>query len=156
MRNWGLKADLGTLVELWLDFTPVLQGHCAQTIEYWTNNTNVSTVLPITLYNQTIHLSIPHFPPRTTTSLLLSLDAPMQEALHSVEILQPIQQPGLSRLQGRTARRAVAASRAWLGAALFAVVMAVLVGTALLVRKYRRDHQPLRHIELSNQRNLPF
>lgn len=156
VRNWGLKEENGTEIELWLDFIPILQGNCSQTTEYWANQTKVWTTLPLTLNNQTIRLSIPHIPSRTTTSLLLALDAPMHSALITVEVLQSVPQPGLTRLQGRTAWKAAAASRAWLGAALFALVMAVLVGTALIVRKYRRDHQPLRHIELSDQRVMQF
>lgn len=150
VRNWGLKGDFGTVVEMWFDFDPILQQNCSQITEHWSNHTSVPTYLPVTSNNKTIHILISQFGPRATTTLLLSMEAPEHRDLFSVELLQVVSQPGLGSLHSRAARKNTT-SRAWLGAVLFAVVMATLVGVAILVRKYRREQQPLRHIELSHQ-----
>ena len=150
VRNWGLKGDFGTVVEMWLDFDPVLLQNCSQITEHWGNHTSVPAYLPVTSGNKTIHVFVPQFAPRATTTLLLSIEAPEHRDLFTVELLQSVPQPGLGNLHSRAARKSTT-SRAWLGAVLFAAVMVTLVGIAILVRRYRRDQQPLRHIELSYQ-----
>lgn len=151
VQNWGLMGDFDTKVEIQLDFNPVVRNDDFEMRTFdWRNQTNSTTELSITTLRKTLSLHVPEFPPRSTSTLTLYLQSPDQAGLYSVSLVQTVQQPGLNSIFSRT-EKLTDPTKVWLGAALFGIGMTLLVCAALLVRKYRRDIQPLQHIELSNR-----